>query len=80
MSKAQLEILLPADEPDQGRTLDLLESADAEGLAEHLEAMSLSDALREILNLSAIDRESVLALLPVELAASLIGSTYRNRR
>tara|TARA_R110002096_G_scaffold32551_5_gene94649 strand:- start:5413 stop:6792 length:1380 start_codon:yes stop_codon:yes gene_type:complete len=72
MSKAQLEILLPADEPDQGRTLDLLESADAEGLAEHLEAMSLSDALREILNLSAIDRESVLALLPVELAASLI--------
>ena len=50
----------------------LLESDNAEGLAELLEPLSLSDALREILHLTPEQRDRVLSMVPAELAAELI--------
>lgn len=50
----------------------VVDARDAEGIAALLQPLSLSEALREFLNLSAVDRDSVLALLPVDLAAELI--------
>ena len=50
----------------------LLESDNAKGLAELLEPLSFSDALREILHLTPEERDRVLSMVPAELAAEFI--------
>lgn len=48
------------------------DAEDAAALFELLDPLPLSEALRELLHLSADDRDIVLALVPAELAAQLI--------
>ncbi|EHK52628.1 hypothetical protein [Allomesorhizobium alhagi] len=45
---------------------DLLAKADAECLSALFDSMPLSDALRELLQLSPTERDAVLSLLPSE--------------
>ncbi len=49
-----------------------LAQGDADGMAAILDPMSLSDALRELLLLSPEERDRVLSMIPVKLAAELI--------
>jgi magnesium transporter len=70
-----------AEEPEdlleeKGRSeqlLEAVEAADAEKITEILDPLSHSEALREVLFLSAEDRDRVLEIVPIELAAQLIG-------
>jgi magnesium transporter len=55
------------------RIRGFLEANDVGGLAELLDPLPLSDALREVLELSWDERVQVLSLLPSELAAELVG-------
>lgn len=50
----------------------LLAEGNGDGLATLLDPMPLSEALREVLNLSPDERNAVLSLIPPELAAELI--------
>ncbi|WP_417670798.1 magnesium transporter [Roseibium sp.] len=58
------------DVTDQVR--QFLAEQNQSGLAELLDPMPLSEALRQILNLSADERAAVLSLLPAELSAELV--------
>ena len=61
------------DELDTAGRLQLVVDAkDSDAMAAILDGLPLSEALRELLNLSADDRDAVLSLVPSELAASLI--------
>jgi len=65
------------DEPENIRQQDdevraLIDAGDFATLAENLDAMSRSDALREVLNLASEERNIVFAKIPAELAASLL--------
>lgn len=51
---------------------EMVADGDGDGVAGLLDPMPFSDALREILNLSAEERDQVLSMIPVELAAELI--------
>lgn len=53
---------------------DALDSDDATRVSSLLAGLHQSDALRELLALSAIDRDRILGLVPVELGAELIGA------
>jgi magnesium transporter len=46
--------------------------ADADGLAELLEPLPLSEALRELLHLTPEERDRVLSMVPAELAAEML--------
>ena len=50
----------------------LVNVGDVEGLTKLLEPLTLSDALRELLQLSFEDRDRVLSMIPADLAAELI--------
>lgn len=54
------------------RLRQMLATGDADGLAAELDPLTLSEALREILQLTAEERDQVLSLVPAELAAELI--------
>ncbi|MCB2110672.1 MAG: magnesium transporter [Defluviimonas sp.] len=54
------------------RVKTALDAADGALLAELLEALPLSAALRQLLALSAEDRDRLLALVPTDLAAALV--------
>ncbi|SPH24920.1 Magnesium transporter MgtE [Defluviimonas aquaemixtae] len=56
----------------EDRLKGAVDAGDANAIAALLEPLPLSDALREVLNLAAGDRDAVLSLLPAELAAGLI--------
>jgi len=60
----------------EGNIADLLQTAvdakDSEAIAALLEPLPLSEAVRELLNMSEDDRDTVLSLVPLELAAELI--------
>ena len=55
------------------RLRQFLEEEDAGAIAALLEPLTLSEALRELLELGAEDRDRTLSLLPADLAAELIG-------
>ena len=62
---------------DEGRSMrelvkEALDARDSAALAALLEPLPLSAALRQLLALSAEDRDEVLKLVPVELAAELV--------
>ena len=66
----------PVQDPD-GRSVremvkEAVDAADAATLAALLEPLPLSGALRQLLALSAEDRDKLLKLVPVELAAELL--------
>lgn len=54
------------------KTRDLLEANDTENLTAHIDAMVLSDALRELLHLPEDDRIRLLSTVPAALAAALL--------
>jgi len=54
------------------RLRSYLESGDAEGLERLLEPLSLSDTLREVLELGIEERSELLSLLPPEVAAEIV--------
>jgi magnesium transporter len=65
----------PPEEPVQelsNRLRELLAEADGAALAELLEPLSTSDALRDILLLKPDDRDALLSAVPPEFAAALI--------
>jgi magnesium transporter len=69
------EIDLAPAQDDHALTADIrarLDSGDAAGLAELLDPLPFSEALRLILLLTADERDRVLTLVPAELAADLI--------
>ncbi|MHA7774764.1 magnesium transporter [Roseibium sp. M-1] len=62
------------DEKDLSeQLLDAVGASDADKITEILDPLSHSEALREVLFLSADDRDKVLEIVPIELAAQLIG-------
>ncbi len=62
----------PNDDIPQDQTLALFEAGDLEVLADYLDTMSRSDALRELLNLPSNERTRVFEAIPVELASTLL--------
>jgi len=72
MSQARLS---PVDAIEQSvlvRMRQYLSAEDAEGLTELLDPLPFSDALREFLHLTPEERDSVLSMVPSELAAEPI--------
>jgi len=64
---------LTDEERDTAEHIQLaVDAKDADAIAAILDGLPLSEALRELLNLSAEDRDAVLSLVPAELAARLI--------
>ena len=51
---------------------EMVADGDSDGVTGLLDPMPFSDALREILNLSPEERDQVLSMIPVELAAEMI--------
>ncbi len=68
----QNETIEPVEEDISALIRAAVAESDAERLAELLDPLPYSDALREVLALSPDDRNKVLELVPAELAAELI--------
>ena len=70
---SQTELNLEADEADISAELrGHIATGDAQSITDLLGPLPFSEALREILSLSAEERDTVLNLVPAELAAELI--------
>lgn len=69
MGNSHVEELTSTDAEEIRR---FLQSGDVAGLVEILEPLSLSDALRELLQLPKADRIRVLSIIPPEMAASIV--------
>lgn len=65
----------PSDEDRNTQILAALEGADAEALTALLAPLPHSEALRDVLNLNAAQRDHALELLPVDMVAELIEPT-----
>ena len=75
--KDSVDTLDPPDADQEGRTMrervkEALDARDAEALTGLLESLPRSAALRQLLALSAEDRDELLTLVPVEFAAGLM--------
>ncbi|MCZ4280619.1 magnesium transporter [Kiloniella laminariae] len=69
----QQDVPEPLPEPlVEVRLREYLAANDAEGLFDLLDPLALSEALREILQLTPDERDRLLTLIPAELAAELI--------
>ncbi|MGB5558557.1 MAG: magnesium transporter [Paracoccaceae bacterium] len=70
---SQTEMIPEDEDVDIAANLrECISKGDAKAITDLLDPLPFSDALREILSLSAEDRDTVLNLVPVELAAQLI--------